>query len=86
MQMLEVRFWMPDELPKMFLEYDQIVFAFRGIQVVYLQQSREESGLWNYEKRVKDKKIREKTADLLERYSYEEQDLLWKIRRGLNCL
>lgn len=86
LQMLDVRFWMPDYLPKLFLDYDQIIFAFRGIQIIYLEQSMRESGLWNYEKRVRDRAVRERTADLLDRYSYEEQELLWKIKKGLEEL
>lgn len=86
MQMLEIRFWMPDYLPQLFLEFDHIIFAFQGIQTVYLKQSMQESRLWNYEKRVKERKVREKTADLLDRYSYEEQELLWKIKEGLSRL
>lgn len=84
--MLEVRFWMPDYLPELFLDYDRIIFAFRGIQIIYLEQSMRESGLWNYEKRVRSRGVRQKTAERLEQYSCEEQELLWRIKEGLEEL
>ncbi len=86
LQVLEIRYKMPEILQKLIQAYDQIIFAFMGIQITYLQQSMKESRLWNYEKRVADQAVRRKTAEQIEKYSREERTLLVQIKTWLEQL